>query len=58
MHDDLPQLQILGDASIWLNDRTLSAGDPVPALAAGDALRMTAGGEPVQLIRVNPDVQA
>ena len=58
MHDDLPQLQILGDASIWLNDRTLSAGDPVPELAAGDALRMAAGGEPVQLIRVNPNVQA
>ncbi len=58
MQDDLPQLQILGDASIWLNDRTLSAGDPVPALATGDALRMAAGGEAVQLIRVNPDVQA
>jgi len=58
MQDDLPQLQILGDASIWLNDRTLSAGDPIPALATGDALRMAAGGEAVQLIRVNPDVQA
>jgi hypothetical protein len=58
MQGGKPQLQILGDASIWLNDQALSAGDPVPALGAGDSLRLAAGGAPVQLIRVNPDVQA
>ena len=58
MQGGKPHLQILGDASIWLNHQVLSAGDPVPALAVGDALRMAEGGEPVQLIRVNPDVQA
>jgi len=58
MQGGKPHLQILGEASIWLNDQALRAGDPVPTLAVGDALRMAAGGEPVQLIRVNPDVQA
>jgi hypothetical protein len=58
MQGGKPQLQILGDASIWLNNQALSSGDPVPALGAGDSLRLATGGEPVQLIRVNPDVQA
>jgi hypothetical protein len=58
MQDGKLQLQILNDANIWLNDRALRAGEPVPTLEAGDRLRLTAGGEPAQLIRVNPDVQA
>ena len=58
MQGDKPQLQILGNASIRLNDRALSAADPAPALAAGDTLLMAAGGKPAQLIRVSPDVQA
>ena len=51
-------LHILGDARIWLNDQALSAVDPAPALAAGDSLRLTAGGPPVQMIRVSPDGKA
>jgi hypothetical protein len=58
MQDGKLQLQILNDANIWLNDRALRAGEPVPTLEAGDRLRLSAGGEPAQLIRVNPDVQA
>lgn len=48
-------LQILDNARIWLNSRAFTANDPAPALAAGDALSLTAAGQQAKLIQVSTD---
>jgi hypothetical protein len=48
-------LQILDNARVWLNSRVLTADDPAPSLAAGDALSLTAAGQRAKLIQVTAD---
>jgi hypothetical protein len=58
LRDGQVQLQILGDAEIWLDGRVLSAGNPIPSLVAGDSLSLSPVGEAFKMIRVNADGKA
>jgi len=55
LQDKQVHLQIMSNETVWLDDRALCAGDPVPTLVAGDSLRLATAGEDIKLIRVNPD---